>query len=163
MAGARVLVGGRTAAAERFVAPTLLTDVPLTAEVMTQEIFGPVLPVFKFKHVDEALEVIRNREKPLALYIYSESPTNVGHIMKNTRAGGTCVNHSGVHFFNNDLPFGGSNHSGLGKSHGFYGFQAFSNQRGVLHQWAPFSAIELMMPPYGRLKQKLIDLTIRFF
>ena len=55
------------------------------------------------------------------------------------------------------------NRSGLGKSHGFYGFQAFSNQRGVLHQWAPFSAIELMMPPYGRLKQKLIDLTIRFF
>lgn len=162
-AGARVLAGGRTAAAERFVAPTLLTDVPLTSDVMSEEIFGPVLPVFKFKHVDEALEVIRARDKPLALYIYSQSPANVEHIMKNTRAGGTCVNHSGVHFFNNDLPFGGSNRSGLGKSHGFYGFQAFSNQRGVLHQWAPFSAIELMMPPYGRLKQKLIDLTIRFF
>lgn len=161
--GARVLVGGRTSAAERYVGPTILTDVPLTADVMNEEIFGPVLPVFRFQHLDEALEIIRAREKPLALYLYTQSEENAQYVLKHTRAGGTCINHSGVHFFNNDLPFGGSNHSGLGKSHGFYGFQAFSNQRGVLQQWAPFSAIELMMPPYGRLKQKLVDLTIRFF
>jgi aldehyde dehydrogenase (NAD+) len=68
-----------------------------------------------------------------------------------------------LHFFNNNLPFGGSNNSGIGKSHGFFGFEAFSDARGVLRQHLPFSAIELMTPPYSNFKQKLIDLTIRWF
>jgi len=68
--------------------------------------------------------------------------------MANTRAGGTCINHSAVHFFNNNLPFGGSNNSGIGKGHGWYGFQAFSNARGVLKQHVP---------------NALIDLTIKWF
>ena len=82
--------------------------------------------------------------------------------MNNTRAGGSCINHSAVHFFNNNLPFGGSNNSGIGKGHGYFGFQEFSNARGVLKQLVP-NALELLMPPYNNFKQTLIDLTIKWF
>jgi len=68
-----------------------------------------------------------------------------------------------IHFFNSYLPFGGSNNSGIGKSHGVHGFKGFSNDRAVLKQWSPVSGIDLMMPPYTNLKQRLIDLTMRLF
>ena len=83
--------------------------------------------------------------------------------MNNTRAGATVINHGLIHFFNSYLPFGGSNNSGIGKSHGEWGFMAFSNERAVLKQWSPFSAIEMMMPPYNGFKQTLIDLSIKWF
>jgi acyl-CoA reductase-like NAD-dependent aldehyde dehydrogenase len=113
--------------------------------------------------VDEPIELINSKEKPLALYIYSKSQPNIDRIMENTRAGGTCINHSMVHFNNNNLPFGGSNNSGIGKGHGFFGFEVFSNARGVFKQLLPFSAIELMTAPFNKLKQTLIDLSIKYF
>ena len=81
--------------------------------------------------------------------------------MLNTRAGGTSINHNNVHFFNHYLPFGGVNNSGIGKAHGWYGFEAFSNARSVLKQNMP-GALDLLMPPYTNLKQKLIDFTLKY-
>lgn len=161
--GATVAYGGRTEGSEDYIEPTVLTDVDPSAEVMTEEIFGPVLPVYSYKSLDEPIELINSKEKPLALYIYSKSRANIRRIMQNTRAGGTCINHSAVHFFNNNLPFGGSNNSGIGKGHGFFGFEAFSNARGVFKQVLPFSAIELMTAPFNKLKQTIIDLSIKYF
>ncbi|UCH30444.1 MAG: aldehyde dehydrogenase family protein [Myxococcales bacterium] len=161
--GATVAYGGRTDASEDYIEPTVLTDVDPTSKVMTDEIFGPLLPVYTFKTLDEPLAVINAKEKPLALYIYSRSRANQQRIIQNTRAGGTCINHSAVHFFNNHLPFGGSNNSGIGKGHGFFGFEAFSNPRGVLKQVTPFTALDLLTAPYNALKQKLIDISIKFF
>ena len=97
------------------------------------------------------------------MYIYSKNQKNINYLINNTRAGGTCINHSAIHFNNNNLPFGGVNHSGIGKAHGEWGFIAFSNERAVLKQWSPFSAIEMMMPPYNDAKQKMIDLSIKWF
>ena len=161
--GATVAYGGRTEASEDYIEPTVLTDVDPTSKVMTEEIFGPLLPVYTFKSLDEPIAVINSKEKPLALYIYSRSRANQQHIIRNTRAGGTCINHTAVHFFNNYLPFGGSNNSGIGKGHGFFGFEAFSNARGVLKQISPFTALDLLTAPYTALKQKLIDISIKFF
>jgi len=161
--GATVAYGGRTDASEDYIEPTVLTDVDPTSKVMTEEIFGPLLPVYTFKSLDEPIAIINAREKPLALYIYSRSRANQQRIIQNTRAGGTCINHSAVHFFNNYLPFGGSNNSGIGKGHGFFGFEAFSNARGVLKQITPFTALDLLTAPYNALKQKLIDISIKFF
>lgn len=161
--GATVAYGGRTEASEDYIEPTVLTDVDPSSDVMTQEIFGPVLPVYGFKSLDEPIAVINAKEKPLALYIYSKSRGNIDRIIGNTRAGGTCINHSAVYFFQNNLPFGGSNHSGIGKGHGFFSFEAFSNPRGVFKQWFPLSAIELMKAPFTKLKQTLIDLSIKYF
>ncbi len=161
--GATIAYGGKTDGSEDYIEPTIVTDVDASAKLMTEEIFGPILPVRSFTSLDEPLQVINSKEKPLALYIYSKSKRNIAHIIQNTRAGGTCINHSAVHFFQHNLPFGGSNNSGIGKGHGFFGFEAFSNARGVLKQLLPLSAIELMTAPYTALKQKIIDLSIKFF
>ena len=161
--GAIVEYGGRTEGSEDYVEPTVLTSVDPTSAVMTEEIFGPVLPVYTYTSLDEPIAMINSKEKPLALYIYSKSQGNIDRIMQNTRAGGTCINHSAMHFFQNNLPFGGSNNSGIGKGHGFFGFEAFSNARGVFKQLLPLSAIELMMAPFNKLKQTIIDLSIKYF
>lgn len=151
-------------ASDRYVQPTVLTGVESSEPIMQEEIFGPVLPVLRYKSIDEPLAHIAAGEKPLALYLYTQDRATVDHVLRHTRAGGTCINHNGLHYFNHNLPFGGDNFSGVGKSHGYYGFQAFSNARAVMEQRSRFSALELMMPPYGgRLKQALIDFTIRFF
>ncbi len=159
----QIKAGGKMNDAEDFIEPTIVTNVDAEMDLMMHEIFGPVLPVVTYKNLDEAIDKINQKEKPLALYIYSKNKKNVNKIINNTRAGGTCVNHSAIHFFNNNLPFGGVNNSGIGKGHGEFGFKAFSNARGVLKQWSPISAIENMMPPYNDLKQKMIDLSIKYF
>jgi aldehyde dehydrogenase (NAD+) len=160
--GAKIEYGGTSKADEDFIAPTIMTKVPMDSELMTEEIFGPVLPVHGYTNLDEVIGEINSREKPLALYIYSKNKKNTSKIINNTRAGGTCINHNGVHFFNTNLPFGGSNNSGIGKGNGWYGFEAFSNKRGILKQHIP-NALEMLMPPYNDFKQKLINLTIKWF
>ena len=161
--GAKIISGGVYKNDQNYIAPSLLTDVKPDSALMQEEIFGPVLPINFYEDLNEPLHVIRCREIPLALYIYSNSRKNIKQIIQNTRAGGTVINHSVIHFYQNNLPFGGSNNSGIGKSHGFFGFQAFSNARGIMKQVLPFSGIDLMMPPYTDMKKKLIDLTIKWF
>jgi aldehyde dehydrogenase (NAD+) len=159
--GAKVIAGGRGNREAHFIEPTLIGNVAEDSELMTNEIFGPVLPLFPYRRIEEPIRFIEAREKPLALYIYSRSNRNINRILDDTRAGGTCINNNDVHFFNSNLPFGGVNNSGIGKSHGKFGFVEFSNPRGVLKQYLP-SALQLMMPPYNDFKRKLIELTIRW-
>jgi aldehyde dehydrogenase (NAD+) len=161
--GAIVEFGGQTDAASRYISPTILSHVDPAAPLMQEEIFGPLLPVIAYRSIDEVLKEIQARDKPLALYIYSRDRASVRRIIDNTSSGGTCVNHSCLHFFNQNLPFGGVNHSGIGKSHGQFAFQEFSNARAVYKQSWPWSTIELMMPPYNDTKQKLVDLTLKWF
>ena len=161
-AGGKVAFGGKMKAEENYIEPTVVTDVPLDSDMMQHEIFGPLLPIVTWKNKEEVIEIINSKEKPLALYIYSRSRKNTKYFLENTTAGGTSINMSGVHFGNMNLPFGGVNNSGIGKSHGHFGFKAFSNARGVYKQWLP-SAIEFMMPPYNKLKEKMVDLTIKWF
>jgi aldehyde dehydrogenase (NAD+) len=160
--GAKVVVGGRRDSEQNYLEPTVVTDVDMKSDVMQKEIFGPILPIISYKDIDQCINIIKSKEKPLALYIYSSSNRNINRLLKETRAGGTCINNNAVHFFNNNLPFGGSNNSGLGKGHGWFGFAEFSNARGVMRQHLP-GALEMLMPPYNGFKQKLIDLTIKWF
>ena len=160
--GATVACGGLIDGDSNFIEPTILTNVSMDSKVMQNEIFGPVLPIISYKNILEVIDTINSKEKPLALYVYSKSNKNIKNILKNTRAGGSCINNNAVHFFNNNLPFGGSNNSGIGKSHGVFGFQEFSNARGVLKQHIP-GALELLMPPYTNFKETLINLTIKWF
>ncbi|MFZ9029374.1 MAG: aldehyde dehydrogenase family protein [Crocinitomicaceae bacterium] len=159
--GATIRAKGESDPQEKYIPPTLLTNIPHGTRIMDEEIFGPVLPIFTFNKLSEAIEIVNEREKPLALYIFSKSKKNIDYIHSNTRAGGGCVNHVGIHFFNNELPFGGINNSGMGKAHGWYSFQAFSNARGILHQKLP-SFLEVVAPPYTNFKAKLVDFTIRW-
>lgn len=160
--GATPKTGNQFDDSQNFIAPTVLTDVTDDTQLMEHEIFGPVLPINTFDTLDNVIQAINAKEKPLALYIYSKSKKNTNYILNNTRAGGGCINHSMIHFSNVHLPFGGSNNSGIGKSHGWAGFQAFSNQRGILKQHFP-NVLELLTPPYNNWKQQIIDLAIKYF
>ncbi len=161
--GAHVVYGGKTDSSQDYFGPTIMTNVSEDADLLTKEIFGPILPFIVYKDLQEVIDKINAKEKPLALYIYSTDKKHIDRIIKNTRAGATVINHGGIHFFNNNLPFGGSNNSGIGKGNGFYGFEEFSNARAIVKQWSPISALDKLLPPYNAQKQKLIDLTIKWF
>ena len=160
--GAKIETGGQLSGTENYIAPTVMTRVDKSSILMTNEIFGPIMPVFGFQRIEDVIQDINAQEKPLALYIFSKSSKNTNHIINNTRAGGGCINHCAVHYYNTHLPFGGSNNSGIGKAHGIEGFKSFSNSRGILKQNFT-NALELLLPPFNNFKQKLIDLTIKYF
>jgi len=161
--GATIEVGGKSDATGNYLEPTVLSNLSKDSTIMQEEIFGPIMPILEFTNISEVIAAINAKEKPLALYIYSSNKKNIKNIIANTSAGGVCVNHNAVHYFNSHLPFGGVNNSGIGKGHGFFGFQAFSNAKGVLKQHIP-NALELMLPPYNtNLKQMLINLTVKYF
>lgn len=159
--GCTLEFGGEYEAETRYIAPTLLSDLPESANVLKEEIFGPILPLLTYKTTDEAIRRINEREKPLALYIYSRDQATIAHILKQTRAGSSCVNTNLLQYSNHHLPFGGVNNSGIGKSHGFFGFTEFSNQRAVLKQHFP-TAMELLFPPYNKFKQRLANFTLKW-
>lgn len=129
--GAKVAVGGTLEAADRTVHPTLLTDVTPDMLIMQEEIFGPIVPVMTYETLDEVTSFIAERGKPLALYIYSQSPANVERILSRTSSGGVTVNGFFSHYLENHLPFGGVNESGTGSYHGVFGFRAFSHERAI--------------------------------
>jgi aldehyde dehydrogenase (NAD+) len=155
--------GGEVDAATNYLSPTLITEVDPASPVMQEEIFGPLLPILKVKDLDEAVAFVNARPKPLALYVFSGDRRNAEALIARTTAGGGCINDTLLHFAHTGLPTGGVNTSGFGKAHGFYGFEAFSNARGILRQRTRFSAIQLMYPPYTGFVRRLINLTLKYF
>ena len=127
----KVVLGGSTDAKERYIEPTLLTDVSPDSPVMQEEIFGPVLPMIPFDDRKEALDFIRKREKPLALYYFGKVKDGKDFI-RLTSAGGSCINDTIMHIANENIPFGGVGNSGMGHYHGKLSFEAFSHQRPVV-------------------------------
>lgn len=152
--GAQVSIGGNTESAKQILEPTILSNVPADSALMREEIFGPVLPLVNYNNLDEAINFVNERPKPLALYIFSENNEAVERVIKQTSSGGVTVNDIAIHFANPNMPFGGVGPSGMGSSHGFFGFKAFSHERAVTFQ----SAIDFnrfAYPPYGE-KQGLL-------
>ncbi len=129
--GARVAVGGLLEEADRTIHPTLLTDVTPDMLITQEEVFGPILPVMTYKNLDEVVAYIERRDKPLALYIYSDDQDNIDKVLNRTSSGGVTINGIFSHYLENQLPFGGVNQSGIGSYHGFFGFKAFSHERAV--------------------------------
>jgi aldehyde dehydrogenase (NAD+) len=160
--GGKVLFGGQFGDGGRNAELTIVSEIDDTCDLMQEEIFGPILPMMTFRSLDDVVEIIGRREHPLALYVFATDRDFVDGLIARTNAGGTVVNHTLIHFFQLNLPFGGVGYSGLGKAHGFAGFQAFSNARGVMEQSWPFSSIEMLFPPYTWIKNKLIDFTVRW-
>jgi aldehyde dehydrogenase (NAD+) len=155
--GARAVVGGVTDGRERYIAPTVLADVRPEHPVMNEEIFGPVLPVLRVANADEAIAFIRERPKPLAMYVFARDRGVVDSVVTSTTAGGTVVNNTLIHLANPYLPFGGVGASGQGNYHGRHGFEAFSHARAVLTQRTGTLA-RFFYPPY---RQKLNQLAGR--
>ncbi|XP_030689191.1 aldehyde dehydrogenase family 3 member B1 isoform X1 [Globicephala melas] len=127
-----VAIGGQTDESDRYIAPTVLVGVQETEPVMQEEIFGPILPIMNVRSLDEAVEFIRRREKPLALYAFSNSSQVVKRVLAQTSSGGFCGNDGFMHMTVASLPFGGVGASGMGSYHGKFSFDTFSHHRACL-------------------------------
>ena len=132
--GAELIWGGECNEQDLTILPSILKNVRAENPVMQQEIFGPILPIITFKHLEEAIDFINAKDKPLALYIFSNNRGNQEQILTSTSSGGVCINDVLVHISNPNLPFGGVNSSGMGSCHGIFGFKNFSHERAVVFQ-----------------------------
>jgi len=161
--GSNIIYGGNINEKENFIEPTLLDNISEKSKMYKEEIFGPLFPIFNFNKIEEVIKFINKNEKPLALYIFSKNNNNIKTIINNTSSGGVCINHSTLHYSNNNLPFGGINNSGTGRCHGIYGFHELSNKKSILKQVLPSSPTDFLFPPYNNFKNKLIEFTIKWF
>lgn len=153
---AGIVYGGNAVADIRFIEPTILCPEDIeNSACMQEEIFGPLLPVFSYTDIRTPLAYITAHEKPLALYIFSESRKTIENIIKNTASGGVAVNDTISHIIVHDLPFGGIGQSGMGRYHGESGFIAFSNQRSVLNRSTRYS-VKAAYPPFTDKKYSMI-------
>ncbi|MGO2746508.1 aldehyde dehydrogenase family protein [Microbacterium sp.] len=146
-----IVAGGQTDRAERYVAPTVLVDVSVDDPVMKEEIFGPILPVVEVTSVDEVIDWVNGRPEPLGLYVFSEDHHVTERILDATESGDAVVNDCALQPLIPELPFGGVGNSGMGKYHGRFGFEAFTNARGVLHHSTSVDP-RIKYPPYGTHK-----------
>jgi len=161
--GANIAWGGESDKTQRFLHPTILTDVPEDALAMQEEIFGPILPILKYDHLDDVIRFVSSKPKPLALYYFGANNIEINRINRETSAGGVCINDSAIHFLHHSLPFGGVNNSGIGKSHGYHGFLAFSNEKPVLKQNNWLTSVQFFYPPYTKRVRFTMDWLIRLF
>jgi len=152
--GAKVAFGGAADPGQRYIAPTVLVDVPPDAGILQEEIFGPVLPVLTYKTPEEALQYVRSRPQPLAFYPFG-SGSETREAIAATTSGGVCVNNVLIQLGNPDLPFGGVGPSGLGNYHGRAGFRTFSHERGVMRQ-SGNPLVRFIAPPYRARMNRLI-------
>lgn len=130
-----------------YIQPTILTNVRIDSPVMTDEIFGPILPVLEFEKIEEVIEFVNNREKPLALYYFSEDSRKIEHVLRNTTSGGVTINDTIIHVANPHLPFGGVGTSGIGKYHGKSSFDIFTHERAVMKR-GTFIEFNIRFAPY---------------
>lgn len=144
--------GGQIDPASLRIAPTLLTDVDWDSPVMQQEIFGPILPILPYRKLDDALDRILKRPKPLALYLFTQSKQTEEKVLGQVSFGGGCVNDTILHLATSFMPFGGVGESGMGGYHGKNSFDTFSHLKSILHR-AAWPDVPLRYPPFaGKMK-----------
>ena len=162
-AGAKVEYGGQSMEEDNYMAPTIVSNAPLDSPLMQEEIFGPILPIVTYENLTEAIDHINSFPKPLALYYFGKSKKHRRNILEQTSSGAVCINDCVLHFNHANLPFGGVNNSGIGKSHGRHGFEAFSNEKPVLKQRVGITSSKFIYPPYTPRVRKIIELMLRYF
>ncbi len=156
LADGRLVAGGEREAKAHYIAPTIVDQVTWSDPVMQQEIFGPILPVLEFETMDEAIEAINRRPKPLALYFFSRSRAEQRRMVRETSSGAVCCNDTVMHLMNPAMPFGGVGESGMGAYHGQRTFTTFSHMKPVMRRsnrldWP------LRYPPFGSWLLKLLE------
>ena len=151
---------GNGDAASRYTPATVLTGVTPDMDIMQSEIFGPILPIVAYDSLDEAIQFVQSRPKPLALYIFGKSKRDIKRVLCETTSGSTCVNHCILQIENLSVPFGGVGMSGTGNYHGIYGFKTFSHERNVMHQGA-FDPLACLYPPYHKPGDKCLRAKIQ--
>lgn len=155
-----VYTGGQHDRGERWIEPTILTSVHREGRIMEEEIFGPILPIITFDKLEEAIQIVREKPHPLALYLFTNRKSDQTKVSENLTFGGMTLNDTLLHVANPHLPFGGVGNSGMGSYHGKFGFDAFSHHKAILKKakWPdPF----IKYPPYTDLKERLMRLILK--
>ena len=157
----KVAFGGQTDREDRYIAPTIMTDVTLADAVMQEEIFGPLLPIITIEDLEEAFAIINHRvnggEKPLALYLFGTDRGVENEVLSRTSAGGVTINHTILHLSNGELPFGGVGESGMGAYHGKHGFDNFSHLKPVFKK-ANWGEPSFIYAPLTNWKRRALSL-----
>ena len=154
--GATAVIGAQFSPEDienRYTPATILTGVTADMHIMDSEIFGPILPIIAYENIDEAIQFVQARPKPLALYIFGKAENKINEVIARTTSGSACVNHCILQIANNSVPFGGVGMSGTGNYHGIYGFKTVSHERNVMRQGA-FDTMKFFYPPYHKADEK---------
>jgi len=160
----KVIVGGENNVAERYCAPTVVDFGSNVEEfeksgLMNEELFAPILPVLRYKGgIDQVVEFINAREKPLVLYAFTDDATTQSRLKNETSSGATVFNDTLMHMASHKLPFGGVGNSGMGRYHGKYSFDTFSHQKPVLVKYFALDWLVQRYPPYSALDVKILRL-----
>ena len=155
----KIYFGGNSDEENRYIEPTILTNINWKDEVMQEEIFGPILPVISFTNFNLILNEILEHDKPLAAYLFTNTTEEKESFTNKLSFGGGCINDVIMHLGNENLPFGGVGNSGIGNYHGKFGFETFSHQKAVLER-ATWGEPNIKYPPYSEKKLSWIK---RFF
>ncbi|KAL9229530.1 hypothetical protein vseg_004988 [Gypsophila vaccaria] len=155
LVAASVVHGGSFDEAKLLMEPTILLDPPLDSEVMNEEIFGPILPIITLKNIENSIDFINLRPKPLALYAFTNNEALKRRIVSETSSGSVTFNDVLVHYVCDELPFGGVGPSGMGKYHGKYTFETFSHDKAVL-QRGFFPDLSARYPPWNAFKLEFV-------
>lgn len=152
-----IVIGGEYNKDTLMIAPTVVDHVDGNNALMHEEIFGPILPILTYHHLDDAISFINHREKPLAFYIFSHYKDVQKKILKSCSFGGGCINDTIIHLASNQLSFGGVGHSGMGSYHGKKSFETFSHTRSIVKK-ATWIDLPFRYYPYNSFKDKMIRL-----
>jgi aldehyde dehydrogenase (NAD+) len=154
-----VYTGGNTNADQRYIEPTILTEVSPDSPIMQEEIFGTILPVLEYEDIKQAISFVNSRPKPLAFYFFSGNKAIQKEVLNKIPFGGGCINDTILHVSNGNLPFGGVGESGMGRFHGKSSFICFSNRKAVLEKSTTIN-LKLRYPPYGK-KLNLLKMILK--
>ena len=147
-----IVAGGKYDDKDLYIAPTVISGILPENRIMSEEIFGPILPLLDFDDIDNVIDYVNNQEKPLALYYFGQHKKKARYVLQNTSSGGACINDVVTHVANTHLPFGGVGSSGTGAYHGKYSFDTFSHTRSIVQSTTRFN-IGMKFAPYdGKLK-----------
>lgn len=150
-----IIYGGNLDEEKLYIGPTLICADTWEIASMQEEIFGPILPILTYDRIEDVISFLQNKEKPLALYIFSEDKDFIEYILRFTNSGGVAINDTINHITNPNLPFGGVGKSGMGMYHGKYSFLTFSYQRSILKRSTSVN-LSLIFPPFNKLKAILV-------
>uniref|UniRef100_A0A8C7JY60 Aldehyde dehydrogenase n=1 Tax=Oncorhynchus kisutch TaxID=8019 RepID=A0A8C7JY60_ONCKI len=160
--GYTAALGGQSDSSQRYIAPTVVKDVPPHARLMQEEIFGPLLPIVTVSDIDDAIHFISEREKPLAIYVFSSNKKVIKRMLAETTSGGVTVNDVMMHYTLNSLPFGGVGQSGTGRYHGKHTFDQLSHHRACLVKSLGMEEVNMVWyPPQNHQKARRVRLTMR--
>ncbi len=138
-----------------FMPPYAVSNLTEDSDLLTHEIFAPILPIVTYKDIDNAIKYVNDRQRPLALYVFSKDDKVCQKVMGDTVSGGACINDTIYHIAQHELPFGGVGHSGMGHYHGKGSFDTFSHYKSIFKQ-SPINATRLLQPPYGKTFDSLM-------